>query len=263
VNELLTWARALRVVDGAAPLGLDEISALLTAALRDRRMLLIVDDVWHVEHAAPFRVGGQGCALVMTSRLNDVAQALAPTSRDLYRLPVLGEENALQLLSAIVPDAVAEYPQESRELVQNLEGLPLAIQVAGRLLYNEMQFGWGVSDLLNELRQGAILLKAYAPGDMLASSQDSTPTLAALLKRSTDALEDETRQRFADLGLFVPKPATFDLQAMAAVWDVDDPRPTARILVNRGLLEPLSGGRFQLHALLVLHARSLFDASSV
>jgi hypothetical protein len=46
---------------------------------------------------------------------------------------------------------------------------------------------------------------------------------------------------------------------MAAAWETDDPKPYARILVNRGLLEPVSGGRFQIHALLVLHARSLLE----
>jgi hypothetical protein len=113
---------------------------------------------------------------------------------------------------------------------------------------------------LGELREGTRLLKAQAPGDMMGRWNDTTPTIAALLRRSTDALDPQTRQRFGDLGLFVPKPATFDLQAMAALWDVDDPKPTARILVNRGLLEPLSGGRFQMHALLVLHARALLES---
>jgi hypothetical protein len=94
---------------------------------------------------------------------------------------------------------------------------------------------------------------------MAKLGQETSPTIAVLLKRSTDSLDDETRQRFALLGLFVPKPATFDLGAMAAAWDMPDPKPLARILVNRGLLEPVSGGRFQMHALLVLHARSLLE----
>jgi hypothetical protein len=94
---------------------------------------------------------------------------------------------------------------------------------------------------------------------MLGASADTTLTVATLLKRSTDLLDAETRLRFAYLGLFVPKPATFDLAAMAAAWDVADARPTARMLVNRGLLEPVGGGRFQVHALLVLHARSLLE----
>jgi DNA-binding SARP family transcriptional activator len=258
--ELLTWAKALQVVDNKSSFALEEISSILTAALRDRRMLIILDDVWQTEHVTPFRVGGQNCGFIVTSRLNEVARALAPTPQDIYRLALLTEESGLQLLAALAPQAVDEYPDESRELIRNLEGLPLAIQVAGRLLDSEMQLGWGVSDLLGELREGTRLLKAQAPGDMMGRWNDTTPTIAALLRRSTDALDPLTRQRFGDLGLFVPKPATFDLQAMAALWDVDDPKPTARILVNRGLLEPLSGGRFQMHALLVLHARALLES---
>ena len=65
---------------------------------------------------------------------------------------------------------------------------------------------------------------------------------------------------FAMLGVFAPKPATFDLPAMAAVWDIGDAKPHARVLVERGLLEPIGGGRFQMHALLVMYAKSFFDA---
>jgi hypothetical protein len=32
-----------------------------------------------------------------------------------------------------------------------------------------------------------------------------------------------------------------------------------RTLVERGLLEPAAGGRFQMHALLVMHARTMFE----
>jgi hypothetical protein len=223
-------------------------------------MLLILDDVWQVEHAVPFKVGGRNCATIITSRLKDVADALAPTPRDVYRLAVLSEDNALELLGVLTPETVADHPDEALELVRDLEGLPLALQVAGRLLHNEARLGWDVFDLLAELRQGASLLSAQAPGDMVGAGRDTTPTIATLLRRSTDSLDAETRQRFALLGLFVPKPATFDLQAMATAWDVVDPKPTVRALVNRGLLEPVSGGRFQMHSLLMLHARSLLEA---
>jgi len=61
---------------------------------------------------------------------------------------------------------------------------------------------------------------------------------------------DFLRQR-----VFAPKPATFDLAAMKAVWNVNDPKP--KYVLYRGLLEPVSGGRFQMHALRVVHARRL------
>lgn len=256
-GELAAWADALGIGDSARTQRLDALSAQVTAALRERRVLLIVDDVWSADHALPFRVGGQACALVMTSRLNDVAAALAPSADAVYRLPVLTVDSGLDLLRRLSPDTLKTSPREARELVEDLEGLPLAILVAGRLLQSEARLGWGVRELLDELRAGAALLAAQPPSDMLGVGRDTSPTIAALLRRSTDLLDEETRTRFAVLGLFVPKPATFDLEAMSVAWDIHDPRPTARVLVNRGLLEPIAGGRFQMHAILVMHARAL------
>ena len=259
LSELNTWATALGLGDPGRERTVEQLTAQLIVALRERRMLLILDDIWHVEHLNPFKVGGPQCALVVTSRLNEVAQALAPTAQDVYRLTVLPDTAALELLQRLTPETVAHYPEAARSLVRNLEGLPLAIQVAGRLLHSEARLGWGVGELLDELRSGARLLQAHAPGDMLRVSEATTPTVAALLKRSTDALDAQTRQHFALLGLFAPKPASFDLGALAVAWDIHDPRPVARMLVNRGLLEPIGGGRFQLHALLVLHAQALLQ----
>lgn len=262
LNELSVWATALGLHSPGQERSIASLTAQIAARLADRRVLLILDDVWHSEHVGPFKVVGPAGALLITSRLNDVAQALAPAAADVYRLGVLAEPAALELLDHLAPETVAAHPAEAHELVRDLEGLPLAIQVAGRLLHSEARLGWGVGELLAELRSGASLLLAQAPSDMLRFGQGTTPTIAALLRRSTDALAPALRQQFACLGLFVPKPATFDLGAVAAVWGVADPRPTARVLVNRGLLEPVSGGRFQLHALLVLHARALLEVDS-
>ncbi|MCC6612863.1 MAG: hypothetical protein IT320_05245 [Anaerolineae bacterium] len=260
-GTLDSWAAAFKLSDPGRARKVEDVSALLTAVLRDKQVLLIVDDVWRAEHAAPFRVGGQACALILTSRLNDVASELAPSSADIYRLPLLDETHGLQLLKTLSPEAVSEYPGEALQLVRDLEGLPLALHVAGRLLHAEARLGWGVRELLAELRTGASLLAAQVPGDMIGARGETSPTITALLKRSTDLLDEEHRRHFAYLSLFAPKPATFDLEAMQVAWDVQDPRPVARTLVNRGLLEPVGGGRFQMHALLVLHARSLLEQS--
>lgn len=264
LNELTAWGEALRLIPPNKTPKLEELTSQLTAVLRNKRMLLIIDDIWEVEHAAAFRVGGQECGLVMTSRLTEVARALAPTADDVYRLPVLTDDYALELLRRLAPQAVHKHRDIALELIHALEGLPLAIQVAGRLLHEEMQMGWGVEHLITELHQGSNILMAQAPCDGNTLANSTNPTIAALLKRSTQTLDTETLTRFALLGFFVPKPTTFDLEAMALAWKVDDPRPTVRALVNRGLLEPVSGGggRFQMHALLVLHAKSLLEQTS-
>lgn len=255
-GELAAWGRALGISDLNQARTIEEAANLLRGLLRTKRYLLIVDDVWQAEHVMPFNVGGSGCALLVTTRLPEVARAIAPTPEDVYVLGVLNETDALTLLRALAPAVVAENEAASRELVNDLEGLPLAIQVAGRLLHAEASYGFGVAQLLADIRAGAKLIEAQAPADRAELANETTPTVAALLKKSTDLLDPHTLDCFAYLGAFAPKPATFDAEAMKAVWEVDDPKPIIRKLVDRGLLEPSSQGRFWMHAILVSHAKS-------
>lgn len=52
---------------------LEEVAFQLTALLCNKRMLLIVDDVWQPEHAIPFKVGGRKYSMLITTWLNIVA----------------------------------------------------------------------------------------------------------------------------------------------------------------------------------------------
>ena len=258
ISELTTWGQALSIEGIDAAQSAEEITTRISAHLRDKQMLLIVDDAWQISHALPFRVGGAACVTIITTRMNDVATSLAPQPDAIYKIPILTTDAGLSLMRQLAPEVVKQKPAESKELIHDLEGLPLAIQVAARLLHTEMSLGWDIDNLLQEIRQGATLLEAEAPADRTDLANETTPTIAILLQRSTDLLDDETRERFALLGVFAPKPATFNQDAMRAVWMADNPRPTVRKLVDRGLLEPVGNGRFQMHALLVLHAKSMF-----
>ncbi len=256
--ELAAWGRAIGNDDLLRARSVEEASAVLTAMLRNKRMLLIVDDVWDASHVKSFQVGGRGCALLVTTRANDVAQAVAPTAASIYRLPVLSDDASMEILVALAPSVVEKHRAECLELVHELEGLPLALQVSGHVLNVEASRGFGVTDLLAELRDGAKVLEAQAPQERIGLANETSATVAVLLKKSTDRLDGFTRDCFAYLGPFAPKPATFDLEAMKFVWQVDDPKQVAVTLIDHGLLEPVGDtGRFQMHALLVAHAKSL------
>ena len=255
--QLTVWARALNLEDVTQAHSVEELSQRLTAIMQERRMLLIVDDVWEVSHAQLMSCGGSGCAVIYTTRLNNVARALVAQPAHIYKLSILTAQAAFDLLCNLAPEAVAHHHNEALELAHDLEGLPLALQVAGRLLSVEMAMGWGIAELLHELRDGVRLLEAEAPADRFDPEMQATPSVRVLLQRSTRQLDADTQRCFVLLGVFAPKPATFDLAAMKSVWNVPDPRPVVRALVARGLLEPTDGGRFQMHALLVMHARSM------
>lgn len=258
LSEMAAWGRALGTEEILKAKSVEEAQALMAGLLRDKHMLLIIDDVWKAEDAVPFKVGGSGCATLITTRLDGVASALAPVADNIYRLKVLKDEDALELLKQLAPSVVAEHPNECLVLVQELEGLPLALQVAGRLLNTEANYGFGVVELIGELRDGAKLLEAAAPADRADLVNETTPTIAALLQKSLDRLDEATRDCYGYLGVFAPKPATFDLEAMKFVWQVEDPKPTIKTLVDRGLLEFVPElSRYQMHALLVMLAKSL------
>lgn len=256
--ELLSWGRALRIPYVLEIQSIQEASAALAAALRDRRALLIVDDAWAVEHAEPFRVGGRECATLITTRAPIMANALAAIPQQVYSLPVLSLEASRELLTALAPAVVREHPDAVRELLRELDGLPLAIQVAGRLLASQSQYGFDVAELLLDLRKGARLLEALAPADYSDIIKQTTPTVAALFRKSTDVLPPTVRERFAYLGTFAPKPARFDLAILRYLWATDDPTPTVRTLLNYGLIEATTEtDQYQIHSLIALHARSL------
>jgi hypothetical protein len=130
---------------------------------------------------------GSQCALLTTTRLTSVAEALTDNEERVYVLPVLTEENALILLRHLTPRTAENYPEECRQLVLDLECLPLALHVAGKLLRSEAKMGLSVVDLINGIRQEAKLLPEPTPIDRAEGA--TIPTVAALLHRSTNHLD--------------------------------------------------------------------------
>jgi hypothetical protein len=195
--------------------------------------------------------------MLITTRDTEVARTLAPTSDSIYKLDVLSDKAGLDLLRKLAPTVVEAYPEEMLKLVKDLEGLPLALQVAGRFLYAEKDITNDLRQLIKDLSEGSELLNKQSPLRKVADV--TTPTIAMLFQKSVDYLQPEIRKYFASLGAVAPKPATFDTEAMKLIWKVDNPTPIIRVLINRGLLESSTSGRFQMHALLAIYARSLFE----
>jgi hypothetical protein len=239
---------------------LDAISQRTRMALNGRNALLIIDDVWHAEHAMTVEQSvPETCRLLLTTRFPELAASLASSHEAVIPLKQLDMDDALNLLSRLAPDVVSRYRNECRELADELECLPLSLQVAGRLLGHEARLGLGVRELINELQTGKSLLEAQAPPDRFDLQNQTIPTVSVLLEQSVSLLDPGTRECFAFLGPFAPKPAVFELEDMQAVWEIDDPVPIVRELVSYGLLEPLGDGLFQMHALLKSYAESLLD----
>jgi transcriptional regulator with XRE-family HTH domain len=252
---LRAWASALGILEHLVDV--EQASSRITAVLRDRRVLLIVDDIWDDQDLTYLKVGGHRCASLLTTRVTAVARKLA-AERDIYVLPGLDDAAAVELLEALAPKEVTPRRNLALELARALGGSPLGLQVAGRLLRAEGAAGSNIELLVQELRTTARILREKPPSDV---ANETNTTVDAVFNRSTDRLDSYARDCFASLGAFDAEPGSFDLNAMRSVWRMDDPWPLARLLIDLGLLEPIGDGRFQIHELLRIHARFLLQRS--
>lgn len=259
-DRLKSWGSILGDEHLHTSMRIDEMTDRLAIMLRNKKALLICDDVWDIEHISAIRRLADGdVRLLITSRLTDVAEKVISYRDGIFELKVFLESDAISLLETVAPTVVMKYQKETKELVHDLEYLPLAINVTGQLLRREMDAGLDVVALIEEIREeGELLLKEAPPVDMMELIREAkSPTVAAWLKRSTQMLDTNTRQCFISLGYIAPKPATFGLRVLKRRWKDQNVNVVIRKLIDTGLIQPTSEERYQMHALLVTLAKSM------
>lgn len=256
IHLMASWASEFGSDDVFRAPTLRQAVERLSGLLRKKRLLMVLDDVWEVEHVSVFKQAlGNDCSLLVATRAPQIINELSIRREAIYNLPGLAEDTALELLEILAPTVVPAYRRECIEIVRALECLPLALHVAGRLLNEESQQIWGVEELLKTLREGESLLEKTAPADSIDLEKQTIPTVAALLRKSVDSLDAQAQLCFAYLAPYHEKTA-LTLEDFKVSWQMDDPRPIVKQLTGRGLLEPV-GDHYRMHSLLNSLARSL------
>jgi hypothetical protein len=232
--------------------------------------LFVLDDVWHSEQIDGVLISSAQCATLITTRHLPTAERFSSPGQN-KQLPRLPPEAAQRLLSDLVgSDVVASNKAECDDLVTRLDGLPLALTVAGNLIAKAHNRGHPIAQLLNRLREKTeLLLSESAPADMqkFLHDVDDNLNVLALLQLSSDELDATTRECYARIGYTAPPhEGTFGFSWMASAWDVEDAeaREIADRLVEAGLIEPtkvIAGESFYyMHDLIRQHAKTLIDS---
>lgn len=173
--------------------------ARLRQTLRDRRALLVVDDVWDAGHVQALDIGQGRSRMLMTTRDASVLSLAGARTYGLQRLP---RALARDLIALRAHCRVHELPPEADEVIEHTGGLPLALALAGA------QIADGVSwkTVVDELRQGHVDFLDHAYGSIYAS-----------LGRSVDALNPADRERYLDLAVF-PEDDSVPMSVVARLW---------------------------------------------
>lgn len=138
-SELHRWAQELGcageppVVAGAPKDSLPYWQDIVRRALAARRgnTLLVVDDVWRLEHGKAFKIGANSSSYLFTTRFPEIAVDLGSRIVELVKLD---DDAALALLKQFAPEVVQTRGDAVRALIRRVDGLPQALVLLGCLL---------------------------------------------------------------------------------------------------------------------------------
>jgi WD40 repeat protein len=183
------------LLGGARPAVTDPVAvgAELGRVVSDRRVLLVVDDVWSAAQVEPFMIGAPAAARLFTSRVRGVLPDLA----ELLRVDEMARGEAEQLLTAGVGEisggvvggllaSTGRWPM----LLALVNGAVKADESAGRRAEDSLR------DILRELRvTGPTALD-------VTDAQERHTAVARAIEVSLSRLTSEQRDRYLELAVF-------------------------------------------------------------
>ncbi|MBW4473564.1 MAG: hypothetical protein KME45_24790 [Stenomitos rutilans HA7619-LM2] len=230
---LSNWIQALRDYD-YKPTTIDSASLHLRTLLYNKKVLLVVDDVWNPDHMEPFRVGGSQCQVLVTTR-----EAKIPDS-DRYDMDTMTAEQSLELLlqKAQCPNPRSTEWQQAETLAREVGYLPLALELAGAQIADGVLWSELLEDLQAEITCLEVLDDSNAPS-VSSEKNRKRLSLVASLNLSLRQLSPKQLRQFAWLGV-LPEDTSLTQDMAATLWDVTPRQAGAilRTLWSKALLLP-------------------------
>lgn len=220
-------------------------------SIKQKQMLIVLDDVWENEAVRPFQLGGSNSIHVLTTRQPPIATQFA--GDNMIQVSELNEQFAFELLQHLAPRVVAHEPASVRQLIRLSGGLPLALVLIGNHLRVRTATGptRRIRAAVNELLSAENIFsltrqQSLLNHDLHPSLPASTPiSLPTIIQASDNALTSPANQALRKLALFPPKPNSFSEEA--ALFVIDATTEALDELCDHGLLEIQQQDRYTLH----------------
>jgi WD40 repeat protein len=210
-----------------------EAKDALRETLEGRAALVVLDDVWNVDHADAFSVTAPPARLLITTRNNEVLLGL---DAEEHQVEVLSPSDAVRMLADWVGQKSRDMlPMEAAEVAKECGYLPLALAMIGAMIRSKSSPGpasaslaW--KDALGRLRRADLgAIKRAFPGYPY-------PDLLRAIEVSIAGLEAADQERYLDLAVF-PEDQPIPEGALRVLWNLDeiDTRDCMTHLVARSL----------------------------
>ena len=166
-----------------------------------RNLLVIIDDVWHVEDAEPLVKAFSNCKTILTTRMNDIEQYIS--SKQSVTIGPMMEDEAISLLTSGVIDS-SQLSQEDvsllNEISQDVHLWPLLLSlIRGQLSHNlkqhHLSYHKAIQNVQAKLHHKGLTafdknnIETVKKGRKLAVKACIDITIELLTKSSTDKIK--------------------------------------------------------------------------
>ena len=216
--------------------------ARLAQLAAGRRGLVVLDDVWTLDHYEPFRLDNADVGILVTTRNQALPSDILATA---VRVGELERSQSRLLLAAAAGTPLERLPDVADAVLQELGDLALGVAMVGAIIRDRGSQAW--PGVLSRLQAQRLNKVAHRFADYDHAS------LLRAIDIAVDDLDPDDQQRWAELAVFAgqgPIPQT----AMTALWHAhdDDFLDTADRLdrfLRRSLVQRIGDGRYRLHDL--------------
>ena len=208
-----------------------------------RNLLVIIDDVWHVEDAEPLVKAFSNCKIILTTRMNDIEQYI-PSRKSVVVGPMI-EEEAISLLTSGVIDS-SQLSQEDvsllNEISQDVHLWPLLLSlIRGQLSHNLKQYHLSYHKAIQNVQaklhhKG---LTAFDKNNIETVNRSRTLAVKACIEMTLESLTKSSINKIKILILYIGIGTSLQTAVLNNLWNISEQEAedTVDVLWAYGLVQ--------------------------
>ena len=217
-----------------------EQQILQLTSLHCRNLLVIIDDVWHVEDAEPIVKAFSNCKILLTTRMNDIKQYI-PTKQVLSIGP-MEQDEAISLLTSGVVD-INQLSQEDvsllDELAQDVHLWPLLLSlIRGQLSVSTKQHSLSSHKAIENV-QAKLHDKGLTAFDKNNIERSRKFAARSCIEVSLDMLKEPLSDKLKTFILWTGIGTSLQTAVLQYLWRITDyeARDSVDVLSSYGLIQ--------------------------